>query len=140
MANALQASAREAFLGNSMAGGWDDLDFRVILIDTAQYTYSSAHDFLNDVASGARVAVSAALTGKSITNGVADAADTTVTIGASKPSIEALLIYQHTGTDSTSRIICYIDTVTSGLPFTPPSGGGDVVIVWPSAGIFTLSR
>ena len=40
---------------------------------------------------------------------------------------KALILYQHTGTDATARLIAYIDTAT-GLPVTP--NGGDITIVW----------
>jgi hypothetical protein len=103
----------------------------VILIDSADYTYSSAHDFLDDVAAGSRVAVSTALASKTIVNGVFDAADKTLTAVTGDPS-EALVIYKHTGTESTSNLIAFID----GLSVTP--NGGDIVIQWSGSGIFSL--
>ena len=29
------------------------------------------------------------------------------------------MVFKHTGADATARLIAYIDTPTSGLPFTP---------------------
>lgn len=105
-------------------------DIRVILTDTADYTVDlSAHDFLNDVAAAARVKVSGALASKTTTDGVFDAADVTLASVTGDVS-EALVIYKHTGTDSTSPLIAYIDTVSSGLPVTP--NGGDITITWDS--------
>jgi len=129
MANALYGLGRERFLGGDL--DWDAMDFRVILTDTADYTVSvDVHDFLDDVAAAARVKVSGALASKTKTLGVADAADVTLTAVTGDPC-EALVIYQHTGVESTSALVAYIDTTSdSSLPVTP--NGGDITIVWDS--------
>ena len=102
-------------MSNKMDLDWDAQDFRIILGDAADYTVSiDADDFLNDVPSGARVATSGALASKTKTLGVADAADVTLTSVTGDPS-EFIVIYQHTGTESTSALVAYIDTAT-GLP------------------------
>jgi hypothetical protein len=126
VANTLYDLGRQAFLEGDL--DWTGQDMRVILIDTADYTFNQAHDFLNDVPAGARVAVSGALTGKTATNGVADADDVVFTAVTGDQS-EALIIYQHTGTETTSRLVAYIDTAT-GLPVTP--NGGNINVAWDS--------
>jgi cobalamin synthase len=126
MANALYDKGRQGFLDGSI--DWDTDDIRAILIDVADYTVNLAtHDNLDDIPEAARVAVSAALTGKSVTDGVADAADVTFS-AVTGDSVEAIVLYKHTGTESTSRLIAYIDSAT-GLPLTP--NGGAVMITWP---------
>lgn len=120
MANVLYDKGREGFLAGEI--DWDADDIRAILVDTNDYAFSAAHDFLDDVAAGARVAVSGSLTGKSTTSGVADAADPTFTAVVGDPS-EAVILYKHTGSDATARLIAYMDTGT-GLPVTP--NGGDI--------------
>lgn len=125
MANALYDLGRQGFLDGSI--DWDTNDVRAILVDTGAYTVNLAtHQFLSDVAAGARIAVSGALAGKSVTAGVADASDVTFT-AVSGATVEAIVIYQHTGVEATSRLIAYIDTAT-GLPVTP--NGGDINVVW----------
>ena len=125
MANALYDKGREGFLDGTI--DWDTNDIRVILVDVADYTVDlAAHDNLDDVAAGARVAVSGALSNKTVTNGVADADNGTFSAVTGDVS-EALVIYKHTGTESTSRLIAYIDTAT-GLPVTP--NGGDITVAW----------
>lgn len=125
MANALYDKGRQAFLEGDI--DWINDDIRVILIDAADYTVNLAtHDFLDDIPVAARVAVSSALSGKTATDGVADANDVTFTSVTGDQS-EALVIYKHTGTESTSNLIAYIDTAT-GLPVTP--NGGDITVVW----------
>lgn len=125
MANALYDHGREGFLDGSI--DWDTDDIRVILVDTADYTVNLAtHDNLDDIPAAARVATSGALTGKTVAAGVADADDVTFSSVTGDPS-EALVIYKHTGTESTSRLIGYIDSAT-GLPVTP--NGGDITVQW----------
>lgn len=126
MANALYNSARQAFLDGDL--DWTAQAFKVILVDTADYTFSQTHDFLDDVPSLARVATSGNLANKTSTSGVADADDIVFTAVTGDPC-EALIIYQDTGTAATSRLVAYIDTVT-GFPVTP--NGGDIYVTWDS--------
>jgi len=127
MANSLYDPGREAFLTGDI--DWANDDIRVILLDGADYTPNlSTHDFLDDVPAGARVATSGALTSKTTSAGVADAADVTWSSVTGDES-EYILIYQHTGTESTSHLIGLIDTATN-LPITP--NGGDIQVVWDS--------
>lgn len=132
MTSAIYPKFKEALLSGAV--DLTSVDVRAILIDSADYTYSSAHDFLDDVPSGARVATSTALASKTVTNGVFDAADKTLSAVTGDQS-EAIILYVHTGTESTSRLICYIDSGTN-LPVTP--NGGDITVQWNASGIFAL--
>jgi len=123
--NLLYDHGREGFLDGSI--DWDTDDIRAILIDTDDYTVDlDAHDNLDDIPAGARVAVSSALTGKTVTDGIADANDVTWP-SVTGDQCEAIVLYKHTGTESTSRLIAYIDDAT-GLPVTP--NGGDIKVEW----------
>ncbi len=125
MANALYDKGREGFLDGSI--DWDTNTIKVVLVDTNDYTVNLAtHNNLDDIPSAARVATSGALTGKTVTGGVADADDVTFSSVTGDQS-EALIIYKDTGTESTSRLIAYIDSAT-GLPVTP--NGGDISVVF----------
>lgn len=125
MANALYDKGRQKFLEGSI--DWLNDAIKVVLIDTADYTVDLAtHDFLDDIPAAARVATSGNLASKTSTDGVADAADVTLS-SVSGDESEALVIYKDTGTEGTSALIAYIDTAT-GLPVTP--NGGDINIVW----------
>lgn len=127
MANALYDKGREGFLDGNI--DWDTNDIRLILIDEADDTIDlSVDDNLDDRAAPARVATSGAFASKTVTNGVADAADVTLSAVTGDVS-ESIDIYKHTGTESTARLICNIDTAT-GLPVTP--NGGDITITWDS--------
>lgn len=134
MANAMYDAGREDFLAGD--NDWD-LDHRVVVHDDADDTVNLAvDDFLDDVAAAARVAVSGALQNPTTTAGTADADDITIS-SVSGDEAERLIIYQHTGVDSTSPLVLSIDTAT-GLPFTP--NGGDLTITWDGGAdrIFTL--
>lgn len=123
----MASAAYPAGLDGILTGEVDlvDDDIRVLLIDTADYTYSSAHDFLDDVASGSIVAT-AALASKTVSAGVYDAADTTFTSVSGDPS-EALIIYRHDGgSDGARRLLFYID----GISVTP--NGTNINVTWDS--------
>jgi hypothetical protein len=125
MANALYDFGRQGFLDGSI--DWDTDNIKVLLVDTGAYTVNLAtHEFHSDIAGAAIIATSANLASKTVTAGVADAADVTFT-SVSGVSVEAIVIYKDTGTSATSRLIAYIDTGT-GLPVTP--NGGDIIVQW----------
>lgn len=124
MVNSLYDGGRAAFLRGEVA--WVADTIKLVLIDSLDYTVSLAtHNFLSDVPAIARVATSAALTGKTATAGVADADDGVFTAATGDQS-EAVLVYKDTGVETTSRLIGYIDTAT-GLPVTPNSGNINIV-------------
>lgn len=124
MANAIYDFGREGF-GNA-AVNWPSDTIKAILVDTGAYTFSQAHDFLDDVPSGARIAT-VTLASKTNALGVMDAADATFS-AVTGASVEAIVIYKDTGTEATSRLLLYIDTVSSGLPVTP--NGGNINVTW----------
>ncbi len=125
MANTLYDFARQRFLEAQI--NWMTDTIKVILVDTGAYTpQTSVHQYLSDIPTSARIAGPVTLTSKATTGGAADAADCTFT-SVTGPSIEAIVIYSDTGTESTSPLIAYIDTAT-GLPITP--NGGDIIVTW----------
>ena len=127
MANSLYDRGRQGFLAGEI--DWDANDIRLILIDEADDTIDLAVDEdLADRAGAARVATSSAFGTKTTTAGVADAADVTLSSVTGDVS-ESIDIYQHTGTEATSLLICNIDTAT-GLPVTP--NGGNITVQWDS--------
>lgn len=134
MANAVYPKWKEAVMqasSNSSLGG----NIKVVLVDGADYTYSAAHDFLDDVPSGGRIATSGNLANKTYTNGVFDADNINVP-GVTGDQFEILIGYIDTGVEATSRLVWYMDSAVSGLPFTPNGGGVD--LNWNASGIFGL--
>ena len=116
-----------------------DLDTAVIKVALVRsYTFSAAHRFVSDVtgAGGVINGTSAALTGKTVTGGVFDADDTTISTTASAVN-HGYLLFQASavtgGADvaaTAQRVIAWYDTGT-GLPIQP--GTGTVSVVWAAA-------
>jgi len=123
MANAIYPK----FLEQILQGGVNlsSANIKAVLVDLADYTYSSAHEFLTSVPGAARVATSANLGTKTFTNGMFDTADTTFTAATGDQS-EAVILYVDTGTEATSRLIVFRDAGVTGLPVTP--NGGDITV------------
>lgn len=114
MSNLLYDPGREGILDESI--GMSSGDIRAMLV-LSSYTFSAAHKFIADLGAVDN-GRTAALASKTFTSGVFDAADTTLTATAATAS-KALVVFKHTGVDATARLVAYIDTPTSGLPFTP---------------------
>jgi hypothetical protein len=123
VASALFDPGRQGFLDGSI--DWDTASIKVALV--RGYTFNAAHMFVSDVtgAGGTLVQTSGALTSKTVTSGVADAADVTFTAVAAGAAIPAIIVFQSSantgGADvatTAQRLIAYIDTAT-GLPVTP---------------------
>jgi hypothetical protein len=125
MSNVLFNPGREGHLDGTIIESSGDI--RVMLVKT-DYIFSAAHKFLSDITAGNDNGRSASLTSKTVTDGIFDAADTTITATAAV-ACNALIIFQHTGSDATARVIAYIDTPASGLPFTP-AASQSVPITW----------
>lgn len=132
MASALFAAGREGFLGSEI--DWDTAVIKCALV--RGYNFSDAHRFVSDVTNsgGTLVAVSGALTGKTISGGVADAADVSFPAVPTGAAIPAIIIFQSSavtgGADvaaSQQRLIAYLDTAT-GLPVTP--NGQAINLAW----------
>ena len=127
MANTLYDESRRLFLEAGI--NWLTDDIKAILVDAGAYSPNfSEHKHLSDIGTSARVSGTSGvlLTGKETTGGAADANDVTFS-SVSGPSIEAVVLYVDTGTESTSTLVAWLDTAT-GLPITP--NGGDIIVTW----------
>lgn len=127
MADYLYNKGREKFLNGAISWGSDTI--KLALIDSASYTPSqSADEFYGDINSGMRVALSGALSSKTYTDGVADAADVTLSSVTGSPC-EMLVIIKDTGSVGTSPLIAHMDSY-NGLPVAP--NGGNITVAFPS--------
>lgn len=141
MASAIYPKFKEAILQADI--DLSAVNVKAVLVDVgvvgggADYTYSAAHDFLDDVAVGARVSTTANLASKTFTNGVFDAADTVFTAVTGDPS-EAIILYVDSGSAATSALICFIDTVDGGGALSVIPNTGNINVTWATGGIFAL--
>lgn len=125
MTNAMFAFGKESLLGGDLA--WDTQAINLVCVDHTDDTPVPATDQnLDDILAAARVAISGDFTGKSITGGVADATDVVLT-SVSGDEFESVVVFYDSTVESTSILICYIDTAT-GLPCTP--NGGNITVAW----------
>jgi hypothetical protein len=135
MANALYDTFKEGLLNKEF-----DLDtdtIKATLIDSADYTFSAAHDFYGggtpDVVAGAKVAESSALTTPTIVDGLFDT-DDFVWSAVSGDESEAIILWDDTITDD--RLIAFYDTGMTGMPVTP--NDGDINVTVNGSGWFSL--
>jgi len=122
MANAIYPKAKENLLKGNINLMSDTI--KLVLVDGADYTYSTGHDALADIPAGARVGTSPALTGKTVTNGVFDAANLTIS-NVTGDEFEIAILYVDSGSEATSFLMAYMDEQPSLIP-----NGGDVNINW----------
>ncbi len=125
MPNGVYDFGREGFLTGDIS--WTTHTIKAILVDTANYVVDLAdHDNLDDIPSNARIGSAVTLTNKTAAAGIADADPATFLL-VTGPTAEALVIFRDTGTESTSRLIAYIDSAL-GLPAQP--NGTNIDVVW----------
>lgn len=120
MASALYPSFKQLLLGGDIDLMTDTIN--CILVDTADYTYNSAHNFYDDITSAGRVGTAQTLANKSITNGVFDADNVTFTSVTGDPT-EAVVIYKVGAGEDSSPLIAYIEG-----SITP--NGGNITVQW----------
>jgi hypothetical protein len=139
VANALFAAYRTSVLTAPV--NTSSATIKAMFVDHADDTpVAATDDFINDIASAARVPAIASCptlgskTAGTVAAGVFDAADTTFTALTGDAS-ESLILFEDSGVEGTSDLIAFWDTAT-GLPLTP--NGGDVTVVWNASGIYSF--
>lgn len=143
MANAMYDLAREVFLNATSlssstatsvvwgtGSGGDTIKCALV---TSSYTYSAAHTNYSQVSANV-LGTPQTLASKTVTGGVADAADPQFT-GVSSGTVHSVVIYKDTGTASTSTLICFLDT---GTGFDLVANGGTITVTFNASGIFKV--
>ena len=134
MANFWYTAALTALMNGDLDLVNDDI--RAVLVKSTHTPQRDAHDNLDDISGGDRVATSGALQNKSVSAGSWDADDYTFS-ALSGAAFSQVILYKHTGTESDSTLILRIDQ-GANLPYTPD--GSDFDLVWAAAGIARLSH
>jgi hypothetical protein len=128
MANALYAKARERFLNGSIS--WENDTIVASLVNGSYMVDLVSHEFVSDLGSNLTGYAQTALTVKTSTLGVADAADAVWPSGSMDTTAPAsgVVIYRDTGTASNSPLVAYFDTLIS-FPVTW-DGISDITLSW----------
>lgn len=132
MATTVYPKARQRMLDELLGA------LKAVLVKNT-YTYNAAHDFLDDVTAGHRVAT-ATLASVTTTDGVLDAADFSFTgvTGTVSEEANAIILYVDTGVESTSPIYAYVDNYTPNPVYLTPNPT-TINVTIDAAGLFTLS-
>lgn len=132
MANGVYVTGKAAILQNGLAGR----TLKLVLVDLGTYTVNlNTHQFLSDIASGARISITAALTGVTYTGGVLKATNPALPDAGGGATGEALVLFDDTGDPATSQLFFFFDTAT-GLPITEDSTADS--IAFDASGIYAL--
>jgi hypothetical protein len=105
-------------------------DIRCMIVDTADYTYSEAHEFVSDVAAAGIVARSSALVSKTlgvVGKGVFDAADKVLS-AVTGDGTEAVIVYVYNAADASAMLLSYNEG-------TVVPNGNDITVQWAAGGI-----
>lgn len=132
MANAIYPKYKQALIEGASNISMSSGTVKMALVDTGVYTYSAAHDFLDDLSGVVGTAVT--LGTKTTVDGKFDCANPTWS-SVTGATVEALVTYIDTGTPATSRLVSFIDTGQTNLPVTP--NGGDITLTV-GANVFEL--
>src|SRR5262245_11836733 len=88
---------------------------------TSAYTFNQAHDFVDDLGANDNPNYGSAtsLANKTFTAAVLDADDTVTTALSGAADMGAIILYTDSGAEASSRLVLFLDTGITGMPFTP---------------------
>jgi len=140
LGNQLYLTGRTAFAEGSI--NWLSGSIFACLVHNSSggtsYTPNFTTDqFLSIIPSAAIIAAGQQIPSTTVTNGVCNGGSVLFSSVATAPQIDAIVIYNSTGTAGTSQLIAWIDT-GANLPIVP--NGGSITITWDTGvnKIFTL--
>lgn len=124
MTNALYAKGKEKLLSGSINMLTDTI--KVALVKNTYGVNLASHEFLSDLGA-TTLGTNQALTSKSVTGGVFDAADPAWTAVTAGDTALAVVLFKDTGVAGTSPLLLYIDQIT-GFPLS--TNGGNISPEW----------
>lgn len=129
MANILYDKGRESFAKGEVSWSSDNIKCALIRTGAGHYAVNLATDqFLGVAIAGADIIARTANLGtKTTAAGVMGAANTVFAAVTNGSPYGAVVVYDDSGVDNTSRLLMYIDTA-AGLPST--GTGADVNLAW----------
>jgi hypothetical protein len=126
VANFIYGKAKQSLLNGEFNISSDSL--KVLLVTDSYVPNQNADQFVSNISSSYIKQRTSSLTNVTNILGVIDADDVLVASYSGLP-FKALVIYKDSGTDSTSRLLAYIDTAT-GIPFSGINAVTDITINW----------
>jgi hypothetical protein len=134
MANAHFAKGKQAILSAEI--NYLTATFKAVLVRNDYPQNLAVDEFLSDI-SAYVLGTAVALTGVSITDGIFDANDAVFPLVPAGDTAEGVVIYLDTGNPATSRLLHYIDQITS---FPVATTGGNITVQWDNGAykIFSL--
>jgi hypothetical protein len=137
VANALYVAYKNAALGSGTFVDMDGDTIKISLVDSADYTVNlSTDNAYDDVDVGSAVVSEATLAGKTISGGAFDSTTDQTFSSVTGDVSELIVMWKDTGTPSTSTLVAYYDTFSSGMPVTP--NGGNIQVTVNASGWFSL--
>ena len=128
MANFIYGKAKQSLLNGEFNISSDSL--KVLLVTDSYVPSQNTDQFVSNISGSYIKQRTSSLANVTNILGVIDADDITVA-QYSGLAFKALVIYKDSGTDSTSRLLAYIDTAT-GIPFLGINATTDITISWSS--------
>ena len=127
MANFLYKKAKQAILNGEI--NFTSNNLKLLIIDKTYYTPNENTDqYVSDIPANAIKKRSNNIQNVTNSLGVIDANDTSIG-DYSGDFFDALAMYVDTGSDSTSKLIFFIDS-SSGLPFGVSGSVTPITIIW----------
>lgn len=126
MSNFLYTKSKTQILNGNINFSSDSLK---LIATNASYIPSQNNDeFVSDIPGSSIIFRSANLANKIVSSGTFDADDLEIN-GYAGTAFNAIILYKDTGSDLSSRLLCYINQA-AGLPFAGASSETDVIIFW----------
>jgi hypothetical protein len=126
VANFIYGKAKQSLLNGEFNISSDSL--KVLLVTDSYVPSQNTDQFVSNISGSYIKQRTSSLTNVTNILGVIDADDVTVA-EYSGLAFKALVIYKDSGTDSTSRLLAYIDTAT-GIPFAGINSATNITINW----------
>ena len=136
MTKALSRAYAQTLLDSS-APNLSSSNLKIVAVD-ATYTYSAAHDFLDDVTGGAIVATSGNLASKTITNGTFDSANVSMGSPAAGDTITQFWLYYDSGSGATSVLIYYWNEDAAAAAISIATDGAEITVNVHASGYFAI--
>lgn len=130
MANSLYDLGREKFLGPGTGQiNWTNDTIKTVLVSGSYSPNIASHEFVTAIHAHTGTVTAQTLITKTVTAGVADAADVLFLTVLNNMVVKYAVIFKDTGIAETSPLIAFIDTAT-GLPLT--ASGANISITFDS--------